>query len=218
MASESDSRALDSLYRISSLVSSTENPTEALRFIMDEVVRVLKPNGVSICLLNRDTRRLELEVAYGFPDDWNNMTLELGQGITGWVALHGVAKIVNDVREEPLYIAVRPEIRSEMAVPMEDAGTVIGVVVVDSERVNAFDSSALKILSLLTAEASRVVSRLLVDSATSYESQPIAVLGQFRQSHNESGRFYTYPPQFGHSRSANFRLSQLRSFLAECGG
>ena len=160
MASESESRALDSLYRISTLVSSTEDPREALRLIMDEIVRVLEPSGVSICLMNRDTQRLELEVAHGFPDDWNNLALELGQGITGWVALHGVAKVVQDVSKEPLYITVRPEIRSEMAVPMEDGGTVIGVVVVDSDKVNAFDGSALKILSLLTAEASRVVSRL----------------------------------------------------------
>ena len=59
---------------------------------------------------------------------------------------------------EPLYITVRPG-PLEMAVPMED-GTVIGVVVVDSEKVNAFDAAALKISGLLTAEASRVVSRL----------------------------------------------------------
>lgn len=160
MASESESRALDSLYRISTLVSSTEDPREALRLIMSEIVRVLEPSGVSICLMNRDTQRLELEVAHGFPDDWNNLALKLGQGITGWVALHGVAKVVQDVRKEPLYITVRPEIRSEMAVPMEDGGTVIGVVVVDSDKVNAFDGSALKILSLLTSEASRVVGRL----------------------------------------------------------
>ena len=159
-ASESEQTAIDSLYRISSLISSTEDPREALRFIMEEIVRVLEPSGVSICLLNRDTQRLELEVAHGLPEDWENLALELGQGITGWVALHGVAKVVHDVREEPRYIAVSPDIRSEMAVPMEDGGTVIGVVVVDSERVNAFDASALKILSLLTVEASRVVSRL----------------------------------------------------------
>ena len=47
-----------------------------------------------------------------------------------------------------------------MAVPMEDEGSVIGVVNVDSETVNAYDESALKILTLLTNEASRVVSRL----------------------------------------------------------
>ena len=159
-ARESEQNAIDSLYRISSLVYSTEDPGEALQLIIEEIVRVLQPSGASICLLNRDTQRLELEVAHGLPEDWENLALELGQGITGWVALHGVAKVVHDVREEPRYIAVRTDIRSEMAVPMEDGGTVIGVVVVDSERVNAFDASALKILSLLTVEASRVVSRL----------------------------------------------------------
>ena len=43
---------------------------------------------------------------------------------------------------------------------MEYQGIVIGVVNVDSEQLNAFDQQALKILTLLTNEASRVVSRL----------------------------------------------------------
>jgi signal transduction histidine kinase len=47
-----------------------------------------------------------------------------------------------------------------MAVPMEDRGVVIGVVNVDSETENAFDDQSLKILTLLTNEASRVVSKL----------------------------------------------------------
>jgi signal transduction histidine kinase len=88
------------------------------------------------------------------------MELALGQGITGWTALHGRALIVGDVQKEPRYISVRPSIRSEMAVPMEDHGMVIGVVNVDSELVDAYDDSSLKILTLLTNEATRVVSRL----------------------------------------------------------
>jgi len=43
---------------------------------------------------------------------------------------------------------------------MEDEGTVIGVVNVDSEQLNAFDDQDLKILTLMTNEASRVISRL----------------------------------------------------------
>jgi signal transduction histidine kinase len=68
--------------------------------------------------------------------------------------------IVPDVSKEPRYISVRPNIRSEMAVPMEDRGVVIGVVNIDSEQLNAFDDQSLKILTLLTNEASRVVSKL----------------------------------------------------------
>ncbi|TVP79241.1 MAG: GAF domain-containing protein [Puniceicoccaceae bacterium] len=152
--------AIDSLYRISSLVSDTDEPRVALQLILDEIVRVLQPNSASISLINPDSKALELEASYGLPEDWQDLELSLGQGITGWAALHARALIVDDVRDEPRYISVRPNIRSEMAVPMEDHGMVVGVVNVDSDQVAAFNESSLKILTLLTNEAARVVSRL----------------------------------------------------------
>lgn len=157
---ETEQTAIDSLYRISSLVSDTEEPKVALQFIVQEIIRVLQPSSASISLINPDTHRLELEVSQGLPEDSSKMELSLGQGITGWVALHGETLIVPDVRKEPRYICVRQNIRSEMAVPMEDRGIVIGVVNVDSETVGAFDAQSHKILSLLTNEASRVVARI----------------------------------------------------------
>ncbi len=155
-----ETTAIDSLYRISSIVSNTDDPKEALDRILQEIVNVLAPSSASIALINPDTKKLELEASYGLPDDWADLDLNLGQGITGWTALHGQALIVPDVREEPRYISIRPHVRSEMAVPMEERGTVIGVVNVDSEAIDAYDDQALKILTLLTNEASRVVSRL----------------------------------------------------------
>ncbi len=157
---ETEHTAIDSLYRISSLVSNTEEPKEALALILQEIINVLQPSSASISLINPDTQRLELEVSHGLPEDWSDLDLALGQGITGWCALHGRALTVPDVTKEPRYISVRPNICSEMAVPMEDRGSVIGVVNVDSEQLNAFDDQALKILTLLTNEAGRVVSRL----------------------------------------------------------
>ena len=159
-SSLNEQTAIDSLYRISSLVSDTDEPEEALQLILDEIVRVLQPSSASISLINPDNNALELEASFGLPNDWKDLKLSLGQGITGWTALHGRALIVNDVREEPRYISVRPNIRSEMAVPMEDHGMVIGVVNVDSEALDAYSESSLKILTLLTNEATRVVSRL----------------------------------------------------------
>lgn len=156
----SEPNAIDSLYRISSLVSDTDDPHKALDLILREIVRVLRPSSASIRLLNPDTQQLELEVAEGLPEGSRNHRLKPGQGITGWTALHGRALVVPDVRKDPRYLLLRPNIRSEMAVPMEDRGNVIGVVNVDSEQTNAFDEQALKILTLLTNEASRVVSKL----------------------------------------------------------
>ena len=44
--------------------------------------------------------------------------LEVGQGITGWVALHGKALNVPDVAKDERYVMVKEHIRSELAVPM----------------------------------------------------------------------------------------------------
>ena len=157
---DTEKTAIDSLYHISSLVANTDEPKVALKLVLDEIVRVLQPNSASISLINPDNQRLELEVSHGLPDNWSDLDLALGQGITGWAALHGRAIIAPDVSKEPRYISLRPEIQSEMAVPMEDRGMIIGVVNVDSETLNAFDKDSLKILTLLTNEASRGISRL----------------------------------------------------------
>jgi len=93
--------AIDSLYRISSLVSDTYEPEEALQLILDEIVRVLQPSSASISLINPENKALELEASFGLPDDWQEMKLSLGQGIICCVALHGQALIANDVRDDP---------------------------------------------------------------------------------------------------------------------
>ncbi|MFW5883330.1 MAG: GAF domain-containing protein [Verrucomicrobiota bacterium] len=156
----SEGALLDSLYRISSVVSTTDDPHEALRLILDEVVRVLGASSASIALINPDTHALHIEVQVGLPPERADVELPLGVGVTGWVALHGKPLLVPDVQQEPRYVQVRAAVRSELAVPMEEQGEVIGVVNVDSERPDAFGEEALKILSLLTREAGRVTSRL----------------------------------------------------------
>ena len=155
-----ESTAIDSLYRISSLLSDTDDPKVALNFIVKEIVRVLRPNSASISLLNPDSQRLELEVTEGLPASAANVALEIGQGLTGWVALHGETLIVPDVRKDKRYVCIKDSIRSEMVVPMIDRSTIIGVVNVNSEQVGAFDAQSHKILKLLTNEATRVVTQL----------------------------------------------------------
>jgi signal transduction histidine kinase len=151
---------LDALYHISRLVSDTEDPHEALRLILDEVMRTLPATSASIALVNPDTQRLQIEVFRGLPENSHGLELPLGHGVTGWVALHGRPLVVADVRADARYYNLKDSIRSEMAVPMLVDGLVIGVVNVDSERPAAFGETEQKILTLLTSEATKVVSRL----------------------------------------------------------
>jgi signal transduction histidine kinase len=158
-AGEGDRRALGCLARISAKVNSTEDPAEALQHIMDEVVATLRASSASIALVDPDTGTLRIEASKGLGDAAASR-LRPGQGITGWVAVHAKPLRVSDVRTEPRYRMLRPEVRSELAVPMSILGQVVGVVNCDSDRPDAFGPADEELLTLVTAEAAKAVGRL----------------------------------------------------------
>ena len=155
-----DPRILPVLYRIASLVSETEEPPAAMRAILGELISLFHAASGSIALLNPDTGRLETEIWQGLPPDAVEVALRLGQGITGWVAFHGKALLVPDVAADPRSIAVRPDVRCEMAAPMEAQGQVVGVINLDGDAVQRFTAADLALLVRLTAEATAVLQRL----------------------------------------------------------
>lgn len=156
-----DESSIDALYRISRIVDSTDDARIALDRIIDEIMRILPADSAAIELINPDTRCLEVEANRGFPESLRETSLPVGVGITGWVALHGKPVNVGDVRSDPRYLEVDPDIRSELAVPLRsEAGDILGVVNIDSKRPNAFGEQDKKLLTLLAAEASRVLGRI----------------------------------------------------------
>jgi len=155
-----DARVLPVLYRIASLIGGTGDPEAALQTILGELVALFHATSGSIGLLNPDTGKLEMEIRHGPPPGTVDVALRLGQGITGWVAFHGRPQLVPDVAADPRYIALRPEVRCEMAAPMEAQGQVIGVINLDGDVLGGFTEADLALLVRLTAEATTVVQRL----------------------------------------------------------
>jgi signal transduction histidine kinase len=161
-AVDSDPRAYQALYRIASLVGRPDEPREALDTILTTAIEQFRAVSGSISLLNPDTGKLEIEVAHGLGVELNEVSLRLGQGITGWVAFYGRPLLVPDVAADPRYVRIRPDVRSEMAVPILDAGSgqVLGVINLDSDQPSAFTANDLALFVRIAAEASAVMQRL----------------------------------------------------------
>ena len=155
-----DARVLDCLYRVGAFVNATEDPREALDFILEEIVRTLNASSASIALVEPATGSLRIEVSNGLDEASVTQVIEQGQGITGWVALYAKPQRIPDVSKDPRYVEIRKGIRSELAVPMELMGNVIGVVNCDSDRLDAFTEQDVAFLALLTNEASKAVGRI----------------------------------------------------------
>jgi signal transduction histidine kinase/ligand-binding sensor domain-containing protein len=100
--------------------------------------------------------------------------LKVGEeGISGWVAARGEPLLVPDVRKDPRYVWLRDSrTRSEITVPIMVKGRVIGVLDVESDRLDAFDDTDLAVLQSLAHQVAAAV-----ENARLYEqAQQTAVL------------------------------------------
>ncbi len=148
------------LGRIASLGFQSDEPEVVLPRILGELLTHFEASAGTISLLNPDTGRLEIETQIGLPADYREVALRLGQGVTGWTAFHARAQLVTDVTLDPRYVCIRPTTASEMAVPMEDNGQVIGVICLDHDTVGRFTRGDLALLVRFTAEITAVLQRL----------------------------------------------------------
>jgi GAF domain-containing protein/ligand-binding sensor domain-containing protein len=93
--------------------------------------------------------------------------------ITGWVAATGRSLLVPDVNREGRYVKVTGTgTRSEMAVAMKAQDKIVGVINVESDRLDDFDESDLTVLQSLAHQAA-----VAIENARLYEqAQKLAVM------------------------------------------
>lgn len=148
---------LSLLYQVSNVIHSTLDPQEALQLILREAIRLMRATSGSVALLNPTSGLLEIQASRGLPPEALKLKLRIGQGITGWVARTGKPARVGDVTQDARYVMLQPDIRSELAVPLEVRGEVRGVINVDSDRVNAFSPDDQELFEELAVQAAKVI-------------------------------------------------------------
>jgi signal transduction histidine kinase len=131
------------------------DPQKALDRILAAAVRSTRAESGSFILVNPNSGLLDIEASHGLSERAKKVKLRPGEGITGWVATTGLPLRTGDVREEKRYVAINAKVRSEMAVPIEMRKQVIGLLNVDSTKVDAFSAQDEARLIDMAAEAAR---------------------------------------------------------------
>ncbi len=157
---DSEQKAIDVLYRISTLAGKEKNPLLALEGILDEVMNTFGASSASISLLNADSDKLAIEVERGLSKSSKGFELPRGIGVTGWVAMHGEPLLCPDVSLEERYFQLDDKIRCEMAAPLSEGNRTVGALNVDATETHAFSPADLRLLVLMANEASRVLENM----------------------------------------------------------
>ena len=106
-----------------------------------------------IALLDTEAKELRIVAGWGVPPETRDLRIGLGQGVMGSVAQAGVPMNIPDVRQEPRYMAMGSDMRSELCVPMIFEDRVLGVINVESSRLAAFSEGDQRVLSIVASQA-----------------------------------------------------------------
>ena len=118
-----------------------------------EIVKKVMPYDLFAILLYNE-RRQDLRIRYGVghrEEVVANLSVTLGEGITGAAAARREPVLVGDVRNDPRYLNTVDAVRTELAVPMTARGKLVGVIDLQSTRVNAYTEYDRALLRLIAA-------------------------------------------------------------------
>jgi sigma-B regulation protein RsbU (phosphoserine phosphatase) len=140
------------LNEVSREMSSILDVEELLRRAAEQVKRVIDYQILSIMLYDEEQKifRHRLDVKHGQRVQ-GKLRVAASEGIVGAAATLREPVLVPDVTVDPRYLMVNPETRSELALPMQHKGKIIGVLDLESPQLNAFREEHVQTLSILAA-------------------------------------------------------------------
>jgi phosphoserine phosphatase RsbU/P len=156
---------LETLTEIAREVAAILDLDELLSRIAILVKRLIDYRTFGILLVNEDKQQLEPKVALQYGEKTSMLNIKIGEGLVGYAVLHKETVLVNDVSNDPRYIAVVEDVRSELVIPLLSKDRCIGVFDVESPELNAFTSRHKEILGILASQAA-----VAIENARLYET------------------------------------------------
>ena len=149
---------LATLYEIGKETASILSLDELLPRVAELVKRVIDYEMFGILLLEEATNELVLRKSVRFGAFGEKPRLKLGEGLCGYAALHKEAVLVGDVRQDPRYVQLVPETRSELVVPLVHKDGIIGVFDLESSALNRFTEEHVKLLTPLASQVAGAIA------------------------------------------------------------
>jgi len=195
LTSKIDAKRLATLIEINSLINlDYQDPHALLSRILESATRLTMGEASSLLLVNSENNKLYFEISIGSKEEeLKNYSLNMGEGIAGWVAKNSTSLIVNDVDTDPRYFAeigdkIGFDTKSILAVPMLIKDECVGVI----EIINRSDSGYFSNEDLQWLEIFASQSALTIRNAKEYQRVKNEVNKLQNQIQNDENTFHKF--------------------------
>ncbi len=148
---------LTMMQRVDQELSATLNFDNVMMLTMDWALRRTGAMAGMLNMITQDETGLFPVVTLGYPLDAvaydAHHPLPISSGVVGRAVRTGAAQIVNDVAKDADYISLIKDTRSEVAIPMEMRGRVIGVINLESDEIGTFNDGQISFIKRLASRA-----------------------------------------------------------------
>jgi sigma-B regulation protein RsbU (phosphoserine phosphatase) len=158
-------QTLQVLNEISRELTSILNLDQLLARIGELLSRVIDYQMFSVLLLDEPTQTLQHRFSLRFKENIQlKHDIPMGKGLVGAAAAERRVIIASDVSKDPRYIAVNPETRSEICVPLIYKEKVIGVLDLENTRRGYFNEENTRTVETMAAQIA-----VAIENARLYE-------------------------------------------------
>lgn len=171
-------KEISTFYNISQELSGILNLEELLSRIIINLKPLVPFTSGGILIYNQNLNALEVKAYLGPKLDEFKGMVEVGRGITGYCFKQKKPIIVNDVRKDSRYIPGAPEILSEIAVPLFYQNEVIGVLNLESSRLNEYTEEHLRILNSFASLSAIAIRNAMLFEEIKKRAEEMRVLNE----------------------------------------
>jgi diguanylate cyclase (GGDEF)-like protein len=142
-------------FTIAKSLISTLKLDDVLHKILEVIRNSFGFANVAILMVDKEKNELYVKAAHGYARRvMKNVRLKIGkQGVCGRVAADGKLFYAPDVSKIPFYYMGKKSIKSEAAIPLKIRGEIIGVLDIESNKLNAFTERDLRLFSVFASQA-----------------------------------------------------------------
>jgi sigma-B regulation protein RsbU (phosphoserine phosphatase) len=147
-----------------------------------EVVRkVIDYEIFAILLLYEKTQELRFRFQIGYPPDFAERRIKVGEGVTGQAAQLRQAILIEDVTKDSRYIEGVPNVRSELAIPLITKNRVIGVIDLEAREPGYFTEEHQRVLTLVASRMAAGIENAQLYTRTTKQARILAMLNEIAQ-------------------------------------
>ena len=167
------------LQQIDAELNDTIALDKVFEMLLDWALRFTNASAASMALYEADTDTLTMMLQYGYHQPHVNVGEVIPHqrgGIALRVARSGHAELIRDVQQDPDYVQLSDDIRTQLSTPIFREERVIAVMSLQSNKIAGFDDSHVNFVEKLTRRAGVAVDNARLFEETNRERQKLSLI------------------------------------------